>query len=305
MFSTCGLQLVLDDRSFRLRKNKRGNPTIEGRIAYIGPLGMPTPQKVKLDLTADEEVVRRIEKRPVIHPFGDADLNGSADRLTDVSCYSLPELLGEKLRALAERCRPRDLYDVVHTHRHPTLIGRAKDVAKILHAKCLHIGIEPPTLETILETPFREEIEAEWANMLGHQLPFLPPFDDFWSQLGDVFGWLSGSRPVPVLESVPVTEAAPDWQPARHMTTWQTGFTDRAHPICCANRLRVTIDYVAANGRIGPRTVEPYSFRRSQDGDLLLFVVNDRGLLRSYRVDRIRRISVEPETFAPRYMIEF
>jgi predicted nucleotidyltransferase component of viral defense system len=34
-------------------------------------------------------------------------------------------LFGEKLRALAERCRPRDLYDVVHLHRHPDLVGRA------------------------------------------------------------------------------------------------------------------------------------------------------------------------------------
>jgi predicted nucleotidyltransferase component of viral defense system len=29
-------------------------------------------------------------------------------------------LFAEKLRALAQRCRPRDLYDVVHMHRHPT-----------------------------------------------------------------------------------------------------------------------------------------------------------------------------------------
>ena len=183
----CGLRLVLEEGSFRERTNKRGNLTIEGRIAYIGPLGMPTPPKVKLDLTADEAIVRPLERRPVSHPFSDVGSRHSTAHLADVQCYSLPELLGEKLRALVERCRPRDLYDIVHTHRHPDLIGRASDVAEILEAKCAHVDIDPPTLGTILGSRFRDEIEAEWSNMLGHQLPFLPPFEDFWSQLDNVF----------------------------------------------------------------------------------------------------------------------
>ena len=72
-----------------------------------------------------------------------------------------------------------------------------------------------------------------------------------------------------------------------------------------ANRLRVTIDYWAKEGRKGPRTVEPYSLRRSRDVNLLLFVVNDRRRLRAYRIDRIRGVSIEPETFDPRYRVEF
>ena len=220
-------------------------------------------------------------------------------------CYSLPELLGEKLRALAERCRPRDLYDVVHTHRHPDLIGRAGDVAEILEAKCAHVGIDPPTLETILDTPFRDEIETEWSNMLGHQLPFLPPFEDFWSQLDNVFAWLSGTQSVPQLPELSPTEPVTDRRPARHMTTWRTGSPMELIRFAGANRLRVTIDYWAKEGRKGPRTVEPYSLRRSRDGNLLLFVVNDRRRLRAYRIDRIRGVSIEPETFDPRYRVEF
>ncbi len=54
----CGLRFIVDDKAFRHRKNKRGHPTVEGRLAYIGPLGSPTPPKVKLDLTADEVLVR-------------------------------------------------------------------------------------------------------------------------------------------------------------------------------------------------------------------------------------------------------
>lgn len=64
-------------------------------------------------------------------------------------------------------------------------------------------------------------------------------------------------------------------------------------------RLKVTIDYRAAQGRIGPRTVEPYSLRRSRQGNLLVYVVNDRGQLRCYRADRIHAVSVEPEKLHP------
>lgn len=301
----CGLGLIVEDGSFRRRQNRRDIPTIEGRLGYLGPLGMPTPPKVKLDLTTDEVIVRRLDVQPVMHPFSDAPSGSAAGHLARVVCYSLPELLGEKIRALAERSRPRDLYDVVHIHRHPDLIGRADDALGVLAAKCAHAGIDTPTLATIRSTPFRDEIEAEWSNMLGHQLPHLPSFDDFWSQLDDVFAWLDGSRPLPQLTEIPPTESVTDWRPARHMTSWTQGSPIELIRFAGANRLKVTIDYRARQGQRGSRTVEPYSLRRSQQGKLLVFVVNDRGQIRSYRADRIRAVSIEPESFTPRYVVEF
>ena len=193
-----------------------------------------------------------------------------------MDCYSLPELLGEKIRALAERCRPRDLYDVIHTHRHPDLIGRADEVAQILAAKCAHAHIDPPTLATIRSTPFRDEI-----------------------------AWLDGSRPLPQLTEIPPAEPVTVWRPARHMTSWQQRSPIELIRFAGANRLKVTIDYRAMQGRRGLRTVEPYSLRRSQQGKLLVIVVNDRGQIRSYRSDRIRAVSIEPESFTPRYIVEF
>ncbi len=186
LFEQCGLALHVDESSFRQRRNKRGEPTIQGRIAYTGPLASPSTPKVRLDLTADEAVVRPLERRPVFHPFSDVDTVGHrGDHLADVRSYSLPELMGEKLRALAERCRPRDLYDVIHTHRHPDLIGRDGE---------------------------RSRTRAD-------------------------------------------------------------------RPACRRAVLAAPI----------------------LDGNLLLFVRNDHGQPRSYRVDRIRGASIEPQTFTPRY----
>jgi predicted DNA-binding transcriptional regulator YafY len=71
------------------------------------------------------------------------------------------------------------------------------------------------------------------------------------------------------------------------------------------NRLKVEIDYRAEEGRRGARVVEPLSFRRTKDGHLLLFVLNDRGQLRSYRLDRIAGVRVLDESFTSRYLVEF
>jgi len=68
---------------------------------------------------------------------------------------------------------------------------------------------------------------------------------------------------------------------------------------------KVEIDYRAAEGRQGPRIVEPYSLRRTADGSLVLFVVNDHGQLRSYRVDKIAAIRPTTTTFSPRFKVEF
>jgi predicted nucleotidyltransferase component of viral defense system len=296
-----GIELTVDDNAFRRRRNRRGNPTTQGRIAYRGPNPQPTLPKVKIDITSDEVVAERPVRRPIGHQYSDAPLP-----VNGVFSYSLTELFAEKLRALAERCRPRDLYDVVHMHRHPDLIGTHRKVAASLARKCEHAGISIPDIETIQSSPFREEIEREWKNMLGHQLPEpLPPFASFWSELGDVFNWLSGTTPVRQLPRASFGDLDPGWQIPQAITSWRRGIPLELLRYAGVNRLRVEVDYRAENGRQGPRRVEPYSLRRTRDGNLVLFVVNDWGQLRSYRIDRIARIRPTTETFTPSYQVEF
>jgi predicted nucleotidyltransferase component of viral defense system len=296
-----GIELVVEDASFRRRENLRGNPTTIGRIAYRGPNPPPNLPKVKLDITSDEVLVAPAEVRPIGHQYSDGPL-----RVDGVASYSLIELFGEKLRALAERCRPRDLYDVVHMHRHPDLIGRAPAVAEILARKCAHVGIDAPTIDTINASPYRAEIEQEWANMLGHQLPQpLPPFADFWGALDQVFAWLLGAAPGNVPRRIERADLDPAWVAPRAIVSWRRGFPLELIRYAGANRLKVDIDYRAADGRWGSRRVEPYSLRRTRDGNLLLFVINDRGSLRGYRVDRIAGARPTTETFVPRFLVEF
>lgn len=295
-----GLEIVVDADSFVRHKNRRGNPTTQGRIAYRGPSNPPTLPKVKIDLTSDEVLVGPTVRRSILHSYSDAgELRG------EVQSYSIAELLAEKTRALAERCRPRDLYDVVNMHRHPELVGDPAPVAAALDDKCAYVGIPVPNADTIRASPFRDELEQEWENMLGHQLPHLPDVARFWEELDTGFDWLGGA-PVRPLDRTPTrTGIDLTWEPPRAMTAWRYGAPLELIRFAGANRLNVEIDYQAAEGRQGARVVEPYSFRMTQDGDLLLYAVNNRRQLRSYRFDRITGVRILDDSFTPRYLVEF
>jgi predicted nucleotidyltransferase component of viral defense system len=295
-----GIEIEIDETCFRRRENRRCRPTTQGRIGYRGPRQPPGTPKLKIDLTSDEVLVRDPDSRMPVHPFSD-----HLPESTSVYCYCLAELMAEKIRALSERCRPRDLYDVIHILRRPNTEVRAEDVVEILSHKCKHAGIARPTLASMMSSPYRAEIEQEWKNMLGHQLPELPPFIHFWSSLDGLFRWLDGAEHEPKIAAHTAAASISDWRPDPFMTRWRSHVPIERVRFAGANRLMIDLDYRAESGRQGWRRVEPYSLRRTDDGHLLLFVANDRGQLRSYRVDRIAGIRITDQVYRPRYLVEF
>ena len=72
------------------------------RIYYRGPLQpRGSPPRVKLDLASDERMVEAPVQRQVTHLYTDG-----IESVMFARCYTLAELLGEKIRALGERARP-------------------------------------------------------------------------------------------------------------------------------------------------------------------------------------------------------
>jgi hypothetical protein len=140
-------------------------------VYYRGPRrpGGDLP-RIKIDLTGDEVLVYAPVRRSIDHQYTDGlpDPHGPL-------CYSLPELFGEKLRALAERCLPRDVYDVVNVFRRADARGAAAVVFGVLQEKCRYKEIGVPTFATIDASPRRAALDTDWEQMLGHQLPELPP----------------------------------------------------------------------------------------------------------------------------------
>ncbi|MGQ9573623.1 MAG: nucleotidyl transferase AbiEii/AbiGii toxin family protein [Dehalococcoidia bacterium] len=295
IYDESGIEIPPDDLRFDASAS---GAYLEGRIYYRGPRNprgdLP---RIKLDLTSDEVLVQPPVLRPIAHPYPD-ELPGSPQ----IYCYAFEEIFAEKLRAMGERGRPRDLYDIINLYRRPDLRVAPDLIMRVLQAKCEHKGMVVPTLATLEASPYRSELEAEWANMLGHQLPQLPPFETLWSELAGLFAWLEGRKAAPApLQAVPVgadVEAA--WRPPPTVWRWGVGVPLEAIRFAGANRLCIDLGYQSST-----RRVEPYSLRRTQTGNLLFFARRvDSGQIRAYRVDRIQSIEVTTQPFVPVFEVE-
>lgn len=135
-----------------------------------------SPTRIKLDVTRHnkEKMVLAPEKKKIIHPYSD-------DCTSVIVVYHLEELMAEKLRAIFERTRPRDLYDLWY------IKDRLNDeTVKILSEKCRFKNVEPD-LGSFIER--MEAFSSAWQNSLGHQLKILPDFDRTYA---DVLKMLKG-----------------------------------------------------------------------------------------------------------------
>lgn len=304
VYDACGLPVPPEARRFEVFTNPRGSLSAQGRVGYRGPLGRAgDPPRIKLDLAADEVLVLTPVQRAVHHPYTDIPAAG-----IHVLSYSFEEVFAEKMRALAERQRPRDLYDVVHLYRRQDLHPDRCVVRSTLARKCEFKGIPVPTYSALSDRPERAAIEVEWEQMLGHQLPACPPFEEFWQELPAVFDWLNEAAAAPMLAAISTGQVTVDagWRPPAMVRAWGAG-ADSMETIrfAAANRLCVQLDYTKEGGERTAPTVEPYSVRRTSAGDLLLFGVRaDTGESRSYRLDRIRSATVTRQAYRPRYAIE-
>lgn len=305
IFEESGVAFPKASIQFEVFQNPRGSVSIQGGIKYRGPVrpqvGLAQMQRIKIDLTLDEPLVLPPAIKQVEHPYSDRPENG-----VSILSYSYEEVFAEKVRALGQRLRPRDLYDVIHLHRRMDLAPDQEKVRATLESKCRLRSMAVPTLERLESHDNRAFLESEWETQLKHQIPILPGFDSFLSELPAVLDWVAGrEEPQELGEltvgasgeeeseivSVPVTEVAPPGSGGSHL--------DRIR-FAAANRLVIRLGY---NGEF--RDIEPYALARSSEGDLLLRAIRyNSGEARTYRWDRIESVQVLTTSFTPRYLVE-
>lgn len=180
------IEILRDSISIDPYKNSKGIDMVQATLKFNGPLRRKTNlPRVKLDFSFNELVVLEPEKRTLHHPYSDL-----SDDDVQISCYPFEEIFAEKIRALAERARPRDLYDIVHLYKARKKLSSKEQLLKILKEKCQFKGIPIPQLETIQTHPNKETLLSEWNSMLAHQLPQLEPFETFWGLVPTIFEWL-------------------------------------------------------------------------------------------------------------------
>lgn len=296
IYEASGIEIPGDQIRFKIA-DIPGGKYAEGCVYYVGPIQQRRNlARIKFDLTSKEKLVLAPVAREVHHPYSDRPEAG-----IHILSYGFEEVFAEKVRALAERERPRDLYDVVHLYRHDEIRPDRSLVMNTLREKCAFKNIPVPNRDSLLRPDAREKLLAEWEDMLAHQLPVLPPFDQFWDELPQVFDWLYGVAEKPAYTAMPMLEAIDEsWQPPAMVHAWRAAVPLESIRFAAANRLCVNLQY-----QNKWRLIEPYSLRRSREGNLLLYAVRrEDGEDRGYRVDRIQGVEVSTISFVPKYPVE-
>jgi uncharacterized protein len=139
-------------------------------INYMGPLGgAGSNKKIKIDLARSEKLEFPTVIRPAITLYSDLQ-----DHPYELLCYSLEEIMVEKLRAVMQRTQARDFYDIWYlTERH--------DVEPEYHMaefrrKCELKNQVPGEFFKKLEEKI-PSYRGQWKKSLENQIKDLPDFD--------------------------------------------------------------------------------------------------------------------------------
>jgi len=148
--------------------NEHEDGGINFYISYVGPLGgVGANKRVKVDISKSEKLQFDTEIKEVFIPYSD----GEEYKLL---CYSLEEILVEKLRSIMQRMQARDFYDIwylleihgleLHSYRNEFI------------AKCQSKDVVPSDFFNKLEQRLTQ-YRARWQKSMKDQIKDLPDFE--------------------------------------------------------------------------------------------------------------------------------
>lgn len=141
-------------------------------VEYVGPLG-GRGDHVKTDISKGEKLEFDVDRFPLLNQYSDID----EEKKVIVQCYSLEEIVIEKMAALMGRTIPRDLYDFEYLTNTEGI--DLQDIFYEYRAKAKHKGHNPDKFEEKV-TGKEKILEKAWENNLSHQIKDLRKFKDVW-----------------------------------------------------------------------------------------------------------------------------
>jgi len=159
---------IIDPDSHRDRP-EHGNGGINFYISYVGPLGgFGANKKVKVDISRSESLVFDPVLKEAFLGFTDQEDH-------KLLCYTLEEVLVEKMRSVMQRMQARDFYDIWYL-----LEIHEMDIDFYLaefRTKCESKDINPSEFYNKLEQRL-PQYKGRWQSSMADQIQDLPDFDE-------------------------------------------------------------------------------------------------------------------------------
>lgn len=164
-------EIIKDEANIPLEiidNNEHEDGGINFYISYIGPLGgQGNNKRVKIDISRSEQLVFESLMKDVIVDYSDLDEH-------QLLCYSLEEVLVEKMRSVMQRMQARDFYDIwylLEEHGMDADFYIIEFEKKCKSKDLLHSDFPKKLNERI------PQYKGRWKNSMNEQIKDLPDFD--------------------------------------------------------------------------------------------------------------------------------
>lgn len=142
--------------------------------------------KIKIEIILYELLVFPPEMKNITHAYSDK-LSASSHA---IPCYSINEILAEKIRALIQRsyAAPRDLYDIWYLTTKNKKINY-KAIVAAFHKKLKFKKHKFTGIDQLINPDNDKALRSAWINSLAHQIPGgqLPEYDVVKNELQGLF----------------------------------------------------------------------------------------------------------------------
>lgn len=164
-------EFIKDEANIQLNlidNNEHEDGGINFYISYIGPLGgQGNNKKVKVDISRGEQLFFEPIMKDVFIDYSDLEEH-------QLLCYSLEEILIEKMRSVMQRMQARDFYDIWYLIEEQGM--DANFYIKEFESKC--------KIKELMHTDFPKKLverlpqyKGRWRSSLSEQIKELPDFD--------------------------------------------------------------------------------------------------------------------------------
>ena len=289
--------IVFDTRRTRVREKPtpdRDCKLLDGRVYFKGFAGdSSVTMRVKFDVSDYERIVLPTQRHPMIHNYSDNE-----ECQCVVLTYSLEEVLAEKLRSWIQRTRPRDLFDVVKIVKSGAVPISKRNVLSTFLEKTLFKEVPLASRDEMLFEGKFETVERQWAETIVCPLTSTVVVANAVVLFKDFIRALFHPS---LLEAIGVSSA----RPILGLYDVRSGFREAIIEAGKARNL-IRMTYGARN-----RDIEPYSFRykvtkKGYAAEYFYGFDRTRGnTIKSFFVHKIRGVSILPQTYEPRWVVEF
>ncbi len=161
------LEIIDPDGSHRDR-HEHGEGGINFYISYIGPLGgQGNNKRVKVDISRSEQLVFEPVMKDVFVDYTDLEAY-------QLLCYTLEEVLVEKMRSVMQRMQARDFYDIwylLEEHGMDADFYLNEFETKCKSKDLLHTDFSKKLTERL------PQYKGRWQRSMNEQIKDLPDFD--------------------------------------------------------------------------------------------------------------------------------